>query len=108
MRKRTQTADLSNMNALITGARIKIGYEICLRLLRDGATVYATTRFPSDALERYKTENDYNTWKDRLFILQCDFLSAAQVTSMIEYLKSKITKLDILINNAAQTIVRPK
>lgn len=41
------------MTALVTGARIKIGYEITLKLLRDGAIVYATTRFTKDALLRY-------------------------------------------------------
>ena len=52
--KRNQTADFKGLTALVTGARIKIGYEIALKLLRDGATVYATTRFTRDALMRYQ------------------------------------------------------
>lgn len=52
--KRFQTANLANMTAFVTGARIKIGFEIVLKLLRDGATVYATTRFVKDALIRYQ------------------------------------------------------
>jgi len=57
--KRFQSADLRGFTALVTGGRIKIGYEITLKLLRDGATVYATTRFIADALKRYQKEPDY-------------------------------------------------
>lgn len=63
----------------MTGGRIKIGYEIVLKLLRDGAIVYATTRFTHDAVIRFKEEKDFDIWKDRLFLLQCDFMSAVQV-----------------------------
>lgn len=94
--------------ALVTGARIKIGYEIALKLLRDGATVYATSRFTKDSYIRYQKEADFQEWKDRLFLIQCDFLSSSQVESLINYIKTKVTKLDILINNAAQTLTRPK
>ena len=48
--KRFQTADLSGTVALITGSRVKIGYQATLMLLRAGATVVATTRFPVDSL----------------------------------------------------------
>ena len=75
------------MTALVTGGRIKIGYEIVLKLLRDGATVFATTRFTHDALIRYQKESDYDEWKDRLYILQCDFMSSSQVNELIAYLK---------------------
>ena len=85
--KRFQKADLSGLTALVTGGRIKIGYEIVLKLLRDGATVFATTRFTHDALIRYQKESDYGEWKERLFILQCDFMSSSQVNELIAYLK---------------------
>lgn len=75
------------MTALVTGARIKIGYEITLKLLRDGAKVYATTRFVADALLRYQKEEDYCEWKDRIFLVQCDFLSSEQVNMLIKYMK---------------------
>jgi NAD(P)-dependent dehydrogenase (short-subunit alcohol dehydrogenase family) len=98
---------MTGLTALVTGARIKIGYEIALRLLREGATVYATSRFPNDTVLRYRKEADYDQWKSRLFIIQCDFLSQPQVSALIAHLQQKVEKLDILINNAAQTIVRP-
>lgn len=54
---------MHGLTALVTGARIKIGYEIALRLLREGVTVYATSRFPKDTLLRYQKEQDYPQWK---------------------------------------------
>src|SRR5262249_21342703 len=42
--KRFQTADLGGRTALVTGARLKIGFQIGLTLLRGGARVLATTR----------------------------------------------------------------
>jgi NAD(P)-dependent dehydrogenase (short-subunit alcohol dehydrogenase family) len=77
-------------------------------LLRDGAKVFATTRFFNDAFLRYKREDDYEKWAERLYIVECDFTSALQVQMMIEKIKDNTEKVDILINNAAQTIVRPK
>eukprot|EP00659_Diplonema_papillatum_P004113 gene4113-6402_t len=44
--KRLQTRNLAGKVIILTGARIKIGYQIALRLLKDGATLIATTRFP--------------------------------------------------------------
>ena len=37
--KRTQTIFIPDRIALVTGARVKIGYEIALKLLRSGAQV---------------------------------------------------------------------
>ena len=99
---------MNGLIALVTGARIKIGFEIALKLLRSGAIVIATTRFFNDAFLRYKALPDYDLWKDRLFIIECDFTSSIQVSALISTIKHKFSKLDILINNAAQTIVRPK
>ncbi len=77
-------------------------------MLRDGATVYVSSRFAQDTYLRYSQEKDYKEWTDRLTIIQCDFLSQRQVEEMIDYVNKNVGKLDILINNAAQTIVRPK
>ena len=81
---------------------------MALRLLQDGATVIVTSRFPSDTAGRYQSQKDFSKWKDRLKIIQCDFISQAQVETLIDYVQTHVKKLDILINNAAQTIVRPK
>ena len=50
--KRGQTADLTGRVALITGARVKIGYQAAIMLLRAGAHVMVVTRFPVDATRR--------------------------------------------------------
>ncbi|OFY33012.1 MAG: hypothetical protein A2W91_01150 [Bacteroidetes bacterium GWF2_38_335] len=107
-KKRTETADLSNYIAVITGGRIKIGYHASLKLLRSGAFVIITTRFPIDAVIRYSNENDFDNWRSRLKIYKIDFRNIFQVEEFINFINQKLPYLDILINNAAQTIQRPK
>ena len=105
--KRSQVTDLTGKLAIVTGGRIKIGFQTCLKLLRMDATVIATTRFPTDALERYQKEPDYSQFKDRLTIWPLDLLDAAAIDEFIDYVCRDYQRLDILINNAAQTIDRP-
>lgn len=105
--KRFQTADLTGQVALITGSRLKIGYYSTLMLLRAGATVIATTRFPVDSAIRYAKESDYHVWKDRLRIYGLDLRHTPSVEIFCRYIESKYNRLDILINNAAQTVRRP-
>ena len=106
-RKRFQTADLHGHVALITGGRLKIGYQATLQMLRAGATVVATTRFPVDAAMRYSGEEDYAVWGDRLQIHGLDLRHIPSVEIFAGYVEQKYGRLDILINNAAQTVKRP-
>eukprot|EP01125_Pyxidicula_operculata_P003400 TRINITY_DN1412_c0_g1_i2.p1 TRINITY_DN1412_c0_g1~~TRINITY_DN1412_c0_g1_i2.p1 ORF type:complete len:474 (+),score=83.72 TRINITY_DN1412_c0_g1_i2:69-1490(+) len=105
--KRLQTANLLGKVALVTGGRIKIGYEVTLKLLRCGASVIVTTRFPKDALRRYSLEDDFETWKDRIHIYALDMRLLGKVEQFSNYILSKYDRLDIIIHNAAQTIRRP-
>ena len=105
--KRQKTTDLSNRIALITGGRIKIGFELALMMLRDGAEVIVTTRFPEDASRRYAAQNDYEQWKNRLHIYGLDFRNLVGVEAFITHIQERFDYLDVLINNAAQTIKRP-
>lgn len=105
--KRFQTADLSGQVAIITGSRLKIGYQATLMLLRAGARVVATTRFPVDSALRYSKEKDFNEWKDRLQIYGLDLRHTPSVDLFCRYIEQKYERLDILINNAAQTVRRP-
>lgn len=105
--KRTQTRDLTGMVAIVTGGRIKIGFQTCLKLLRAGADVVATTRFPNDALLRYKAESDYSKFSGRLIIYSLDLLDADAIDKFIARTSETFKKIDIIINNAAQTIDRP-
>ena len=105
--KRFQSADLTGQVALVTGSRLKIGYHITLMLLRAGATVIATTRFPVDSALRYAKEKDYNYWKDRLKIHGLDLRHIPSVEIFCNFIEQQYDRLDILINNAAQTVRRP-
>ncbi len=105
--KRFQTASLNGQVALITGSRLKIGYQATLMMLRSGATVIATTRFPIDSALRYSGEKDFETWKDRLHIYGLDLRHTPSIEIFCSYIENTYDRLDILINNAAQTVRRP-
>lgn len=102
---REKSCDMSGRWAVITGGRIKIGYAVCLRLLRAGANVIAVTRYPKTALENYSKETDFSFFRDRLFIIGFDLLRVDRITELIEdIVHISEGKIDILINNAAQTV----
>lgn len=105
--KRFQTADLTGQVALMTGSRLKIGYHVTLMLLRAGATVIATTRFPADSAIRFSKEKDYLKWNNRLHIHGLDLRHTPSVELFCTYIEQTYDRLDILINNAAQTVRRP-
>lgn len=103
--KRNARADLTGKRALLTGGRAKIGMYIALRLLRDGAHTTITTRFPRDAVRRFSSLPDSPEWIDRLKIVGIDLRDPAQVIGLAEDVAAAGT-LDILINNATQTVRR--
>lgn len=105
--KRFQTANLKGQIALITGSRLKIGYQTTLMMLRAGATVIATTRFPADSALRFSKEKDFNEWGDRLHIYGLDLRHTPSVEIFCSHIEQSFDRLDILINNAAQTVRRP-
>jgi len=103
---RNVTADMTGRTVLLTGGRIKIGFQVALRLLQCGASVVATTRFPADAARRYWQQPDFSDWQDRLQIVQLDLLDLPMTIDIAKQLTKKFS-FDCLINNAAQTISRP-
>ena len=103
--KREARTDLSGSRALLTGGRAKIGMYIALRLLRDGAETTITTRFPRDAARRFSAMDDSAEWLDRLRIVGTDLRDPGQVVALAESV-AEGGPLDILINNAAQTVRR--
>ena len=105
--RRSDTADLSGYHALLTGGRIKIGFEIALMLLRAGATVLVTTRFAQNAYQRFQAQPDFAEWHERLYVYGIDLRSLEAVQQLIVDVHNLFPKLNILINNAAQTITRP-
>ncbi len=105
--KREQHADLRGSCALVTGARVKIGFQAALKLLRAGAQVVVATRFPVDAAERYAREPDFDRFRDRLQIHGLDLRHTPSVEVFAGWLAAHLPRLDFLINNACQTVRRP-
>ena len=106
-RKRTQTADLRGRTALITGARVKIGYQAAILMLRAGAHVIVTTRFPHDAAKRFAREDDFAGFADRLEIHGLDLRHTPSVELFAAQLCARVASLDFIIHNACQTVRRP-
>ncbi len=105
--KRSQTAPLDGRVALVTGARVKIGYQAALMLLRAGARVMVTTRFPRDAAARYAREPDFDRFAARLSIHGLDLRHAPSVELFTRFVIEREERLDFILNNACQTVRRP-
>jgi NAD(P)-dependent dehydrogenase (short-subunit alcohol dehydrogenase family) len=105
--KRTESVDLHGRVALLTGGRVKIGYQAGLKLLRAGAALIVTTRFPRDSAARYAQEPDFAEWSDRLEIFGLDLRHTPSVEAFCRQLLATRERLDFIINNACQTVRRP-
>jgi NAD(P)-dependent dehydrogenase (short-subunit alcohol dehydrogenase family) len=105
--KRTELADLRGRVALLTGGRVKIGYQAGLKLLRSGAHLIVTTRFPRDSADRYAAETDFGDWGHRLEIFGLDLRHTPSVEAFCREMIETRNRLDFIINNACQTVRRP-
>jgi NAD(P)-dependent dehydrogenase (short-subunit alcohol dehydrogenase family) len=105
--KRTESANLEGRVALLTGGRVKIGYQAGIKLLRAGARLVVTTRFPQDSAQRYSQEPDFFQWKDRLEIYGLDLRHTPSVEAFCSHMAATHSRLDYIINNACQTVRRP-
>jgi NAD(P)-dependent dehydrogenase (short-subunit alcohol dehydrogenase family) len=103
----TNKVELIRRVCLVTGSRVKIGYEIMLKLLRAGAFVIATSRFPMDTALRLTQEPDFKDWEDNVHVYGIDFRVISSVELFIKHLLATYPRLDLIMNNAAQTIRRP-
>jgi NAD(P)-dependent dehydrogenase (short-subunit alcohol dehydrogenase family) len=105
--KRSELADLTGRVALLTGGRVKIGYQAGIKLLRAGAHLIVTTRFPRDSAARYAAEEDFEQWGHRLEIFGLDLRHTPSVEAFCHQLNETHDRLDFIINNACQTVRRP-
>jgi NAD(P)-dependent dehydrogenase (short-subunit alcohol dehydrogenase family) len=105
--KRTESADLRGRVALLTGGRVKIGFQAGIKLLRAGAQLVVCTRFPRDSAMRYAAEPDFKDWGNRLEIFGLDLRHTPSVEAFCKHLLSTRSRLDFIINNACQTVRRP-
>ncbi|MDP3276085.1 MAG: SDR family NAD(P)-dependent oxidoreductase [Deltaproteobacteria bacterium] len=101
-----QAQSLVGRVALVTGGRVRVGRAVVLSLLRAGAHVVTTTRFVADAWARFEQEKDCALWRDRLEILALDLRDLAATEALALRWVADRGPLDLLINNAAQTIAR--
>ena len=106
-KKRSELADLAGRVALLTGGRVKIGYQAGLKLLRAGARLIVTSRFPRDSARRYGQEPDFDQWAHRLEIFGLDMRHTPSVEAFCQRLLETLPRLDYIINNACQTVRRP-
>lgn len=106
-RKRTELADLTGRVALLTGGRVKIGYQAGLKLLRSGAHLIVTTRFSRDCAMRYAAEPDFEQWGHRLEVFGLDLRHTPSVEAFCGHMLATRTRLDFIVNNACQTVRRP-
>lgn len=106
-RKRTELADLKGRVALVTGGRVKIGYQAGIKLLRSGAHLIITTRFPRDCAVRYSREPDFKEWGHRLEVFGLDLRHTPSVEAFCQHVLRTRSRLDFIVNNACQTVRRP-
>ena len=105
--KRFATAELEGRVCLLTGGRVKIGFQTGIKMLRAGCHLIVTTRFPRDAAARYAAEEDFEDWKDRLEIHGLDLRHTPSVEAFCAHMNRSLDRLDFIINNACQTVRRP-
>ncbi|MBT2364481.1 SDR family oxidoreductase [Streptomyces sp. ISL-10] len=105
--RRSLSTDLHGRRVLLTGGRVKIGFQLALMMLRDGAELLVTSRFPDDTLRRFRAVPGSGEWLDRVTVVAVDLRDPRQVLGLCERLRAAGEPLDILVNNAAQTIRRP-
>ncbi|CAE7206322.1 unnamed protein product [Symbiodinium microadriaticum] len=105
--KRQQVADMRGMVCVVTGGRVRIGFQIVLKLLRAGAFVLTTSRFPCDCALRYSKEPDYHEWRERLEVCgPLELCDLRLVERFCQQLLRRFPRIHVLINNAAQTLTR--
>ncbi len=105
--KRSELADLNGTVALLTGGRVKIGYQAGIKLLRCGVDLIVVTRFPRDAAARYAAEPDFAEWGDRLEVFGLDLRHTPSVEAFCQHVLQTRDRLDFIVNNACQTVRRP-
>ena len=105
--KRGELADLDGTVVLLTGGRVKIGYQAGIKMLRCGAQLIVATRFPRDAAARYAAESDFAEWGDRLEVFGLDLRHTPSVEAFCSHILRTRHRLDFIVNNACQTVRRP-
>jgi NAD(P)-dependent dehydrogenase (short-subunit alcohol dehydrogenase family) len=92
------TADLSTRSALVTGATSGIGFSTAGRLAARGATVLVTGRDPRRGTEA-ANQLRRAAGHERVEFVGVDHATVAANLELAEGLRSRLGRLDILVNN---------
>jgi hypothetical protein len=102
--KRMQFCDMTGRVCLVTGGRVKIGFHCCLKLLRAGAVVIATSRFPAETSLRYAAQHDFDSWRERLHVFGIDLRDLGAIEELCAYLQKNFPWIDVVINNVSYVL----
>ncbi|KAF2315334.1 hypothetical protein GH714_038860 [Hevea brasiliensis] len=81
--------------AVVTGANKGIGFEICRQLASNGIVVVLTARDEKRGLEAFQKLKD-SGFSDLLVFHQLDVADAASIAALVDFIKTKFGKLDIM------------
>jgi NAD(P)-dependent dehydrogenase (short-subunit alcohol dehydrogenase family) len=83
--------------ALVTGANRGLGYEISNQLSKLGYIVILTSRNKEKGTKALASLNNNST---KLFFHELDVTSEESIKQLLDFIKNKFGRLDVLINNA--------
>ncbi|CAL5030844.1 unnamed protein product [Urochloa decumbens] len=86
--------------AVVTGGNKGIGLEVCRQLAGAGITVVLTARDETRGTAAVEKLRDEAGLSDVIFH-QLEITDASSIARLVEFLKERFGKLDILVNNAA-------
>jgi NAD(P)-dependent dehydrogenase (short-subunit alcohol dehydrogenase family) len=93
------TKPLAGKTVLITGAALRLGRAIALRLAEAGADIAIT--FRNSVTEAQHTVIDLGSFVTRAVALRCDITDEKSVRSAVKETVKELGGIDILVNNAA-------
>ncbi|KAK9052893.1 hypothetical protein SSX86_029523 [Deinandra increscens subsp. villosa] len=86
--------------AVVTGGNKGIGYEICRQLALKGIQVVLTARNESRGVEAVKKLNASGI--QNVVFHHLDIIDSTSVANLVKFVETRLKKLDILVNNAAE------
>ncbi|KAJ6328597.1 hypothetical protein OIU77_010313 [Salix suchowensis] len=96
-----ETSTATKRYAVVTGANKGIGLEICMQLTSHGIVVVLTARDEEKGLEAVQKMKDSGISDNLVVFHRLDVADPDSIASLVEFVKTKFGKLDILVNNAA-------
>lgn len=92
-------SDLSGKVAIVTGAAVRMGRAIALRLAEAGAAVVVNTRASIE--KAHDVAREIEQAGGRALAVAADVTSPSEVGRMVDQAVSELGRIDILVNNVA-------